>query len=143
MQSLPYRLPQTVYSDAFWEHIDRIIDGRPSLILTANREHREWLQLHLPQRVRGFPTIATVQGYMLTALTATAPRRVVTSYERTLLVGRAWQAVGGPLYDRYGKNRGADREMADILSYLSSQRTRWRVAHDIDTTHELGRIYSA
>jgi CRISPR/Cas system-associated exonuclease Cas4 (RecB family) len=68
---------------------------------------------------------------------------VLTAYERTALVRIAWQTVGGQLYDRYGTNRGADSEMARILSYLSSQRTHWSAQNDMDPSHELTRIYRA
>jgi len=142
MQSIRYRLPQTVYTDVFWETLDTHMTGQKTLILSANRDHERWLRTNLPQDTRGIHTIATLQGYLLKTITSVAPRRVVTSYERIMLVGRAWQAAGGSLYATYGQNRGADREMADILSYLSSQRTRWSAAHELDASHELGRIYN-
>ncbi len=143
MQSIRYRLPQTVYTEVFWKTLDTQLHGQKSLIVSANRDHERWLRANLPRHIGSIHTIATLQGYLLKTITSVAPRRVVTAYERIMLVGRAWQAAGGPLYATYGQNRGADREMADILSYLSSQRSRWTAANELDVTHELGRIYRA
>lgn len=143
MQSLRYLYPQTVYTSAFWSVVADPTHEQPTLLLTANRDHVHWLRNTLPARTTGFRTVATLQGYLLKTVTAAQPWRVLTAYERTALVRTAWQTVGGPLYDRYGTNRGADSEMARILSYLSSQRTHWSAQNDMDPSHELTRIYRA
>ena len=141
MQSLRYLYPQTIYTTAFWSDIAEPTRTQPTLVLTASREHVHWLRTTLSAHDRGFTTIATLQSYLLKSVITVKPWRVLTAFERTALVRIAWQSVGGPLYDRYGTNRGADSEMARIISYLSSQRTLWSAQNDMDPSHELTHIY--
>ena len=143
MQSLRYLYPQTVYTSTFWSVVADPTHAQPTLLVTANRAHVHWLRNTVPARTTGSRTIATLQGYLLKTVTTAQPWRVLTAYERTALVRIAWQMVGGPLYDSYGMNRGADSEMARILSYLSSQRTHWSAQNDMDPSHELTCIYRA
>ena len=143
MQSLRYLYPQTVYTTAFWSDVAEPSHAQPTLVLTASREHVRWLRTTLSAPAMGLHTVATLQSYLLKAVTTAQPWRVITAFERTALVRTAWQTAGGPLYDQYGTNRGADSEMARILSYLSSQRTHWSAQNDMDPRHELTHIYRA
>jgi len=143
MQSLRYLYPQTVYTSAFWSDVADPSHTQPTLVLTASREHVRWLRSSLSAHPMAFHTVATLQSFLLKVVTSAQPWRVVTAFERTALVHTAWQSVGGPLYDHYGTNRGADSEMARMLSYLSSQRTHWSAQNDMDPRHELTHIYRA
>lgn len=143
MDALHYPFPHSVYTREFLDFCQHTAAGRPTLQLTASQAHATWWRRATTPAAAMYTETYTLQGFLLRSVLAATPRRVLTAYERIALVRHAWAAAGGDRYTRYSNNRGADSEMAAILSALSGQRSSWANRTDIDPRSELGRIYTA
>ncbi len=138
-----YVVPQALYHRNFIDYVIQQAGTRRALVITASRPHATWLRQQFMHQPHAQIEVSTLQTLLMKQLKRTAPRSVMSATSRMVVVNTAWQQVGGALYKQYGNNRGALNEIAQALSWMSSQRQRWgQTDHDLDMRHELAQIYA-
>ena len=138
-----YAVPQALYHHDFIDHVIQQAGTRRALVITASRPHALWLRQQFIHQPHVQIEVRTLQTLLMKQLKRTAPRSVISATSRMVVVNTAWQQVGGALYKQYGNNRGALNEIAQALSWMSSQRQRWsQIDHDLDMHHELAQTYA-
>ncbi len=138
-----YAVPQALYHRNFIDYVIQQAGTRRALVITASRPHATWLRQQFIHQPHVQIEVSTLQTLLMKQLKRTAPRSVMSATSRMVVVNTAWQQVGGALYKQYGNNRGALNEIAQALSWMSSQRQRWgQIDHDLDMHHELAQIYA-
>lgn len=136
-----YDHPQDVFHA---DVLQKITTQARILVITANRQHADWLRRQLRQHQHSTLQVVTLQAYLLRTALQHTPRRVLSAATRSLIVAQAWQSVSGPLYQRYHGHRGALQEISNVMSWISQRRTQWRRPDNALTfQHELGRVYAA
>jgi len=138
-----YAVPQAVYDRDFIDYVIQQAGTRRALVITASRPHATWLRQQFSNQPHTQIEVNTLQALLMKQLKRTAPRPVISATSRMVVVNTAWQQVGGALYQHYGNNRGAMNEIAQALSWISSQRQRWgQIEADLDMHHELAQTYT-
>lgn len=138
-----YAVPQALYHRDFIDYVIQQAGTRRALIITASRTHATWVRQQFANQPHTQIEVSTVQALLMKQLKRTAPRSVISATSRMVVVNTAWQQVGGTLYQHYGNNRGALNEIAEALSWISSQRQRWgQIEADLDMHHELAQTYA-
>jgi len=138
-----YAVPQALYHRNFIDYVTQHAGNRRALIITASRTHATWLRQQFTHQPRTQIEVSTLQALLMKQLKRHAPRPVISATSRMVVVNTAWQQVGGTLYQHYGNNRGALNEIAQALSWMSSQRQRWgQIESDLDMHHELAQTYA-
>jgi superfamily I DNA/RNA helicase len=138
-----YAVPQALYHHDFIDYVIQQASTRRALVITASRPHALWLRQQFMHQPHTQIEVSTLQTLLMKQLKRTAPRPVISATSRMVVVNTAWQQVGGTLYQHYGNNRGALNEIAQALSWMSSQRQRWgQIDRDLDMRHELAQTYA-
>jgi len=143
VETFRYTVPHAVFDPSFVTQIAHNAQGRRTAIISANARHAQvvtqWLTEHQYVNISAM----TLQAFLIRQLQHQRPRKVLNATSRALLVQQAWQRTNGSLWQRYGNHRGALREIGQLLSWISSQRTHWHnVGEELDVNHELGAIYA-
>lgn len=138
-----YAVPQALYQRDFIDYVIQQAGSRRTLVVTASRPHASWLRQQFMHQPHAQIEVSTLQTLLMKQLMRTVARNVISATSRMLVVSTAWQQVGGGLYQQYGSNRGALNEIAQALSWMSSQRQRWgQIDRDLDMRQELAQIYA-
>lgn len=138
-----YAVPHAMYHPSVIDYVVQQTGTGRALVITASRPHAAWLRQQFAKQPRTQIEVSTLQALLIKQLKRTAPRPVISATSRMVVVNTAWQQAGGALYQRYGNNRGALDEIAEALSWISSQRQRWgQIESDLDMRHELAQTYA-
>lgn len=143
IETVCYDAPHALFHPQFMDQLVQNAQGRRTVIISANAHHANALKQMLAMQHHTNMSVMTLQAFLIRQLQHQRPRKVLNATSRAMLVQQAWQRANGALWHTYGSNRGALREIGQILSWISSHRTRWHnVSHELDTAHELGAIYA-
>lgn len=139
IRTFRYQAPQTLFGSALFTHID---PAQSTLIITANRQHADWIRQELRQQPRSNVQVNTLQAFMLRQLRQQRKFRVASASTRALFVHQAWSQTGGPLFQQHGHHRGALTEIGTALGWISLQRAQWRRPDPhMEWDGELGQTY--
>jgi RecB family exonuclease len=143
IETFRYATPHAIFHPHFLTEVADKARGRRTIIISANAQHTQVLKRLLTERQLVNISVMTLQAFLIRQLQHQRPRKVLNATSRAMLVQQAWQRADGALWQAYGSNRGALREIGQLLSWISSQRRHW---HDIDAeinqSHEVGAIYA-
>ena len=138
-----YDSPHALFHQSFIDHIMEHANGRRTVIVTANAQHAKMLMQTCTDLQASHMTAMTLQAFLIRQLQHQRPRKVLNATSRAVLVQQAWQQTDGTLWRRYGSHRGALREVGQMLSWISNNRTQWAHVHtEIDVHHEIGATYA-
>lgn len=138
-----YDSPQALFHPDFISLVVAKSQGRRTVIISANATHAQALKTMLTDQQHANISVMTLQSFLIRQLQYQRPRKVLNATSRAMLVQQAWQRANGALWHTYGSNRGAVREVGQLLSWISSHRRQWHnVDVELDTTHEIGAIYN-
>ncbi len=101
-----------------------------------------------PQVGEFLPWVTTLQHFQIRFLrdhaeAAELPARAreINAAARALVLQQAWAEVGGPLWQAFGGQPGAVKELTRVIDWISQNRTRFRVGENELGPHELAQVY--